>query len=78
MEPNERWLDHRPMKSLDPDAVFQPRMQRAKSITKLVDHKDVTDKKINKYVLTTQEQVTTSNQFSNTTFWIVIFDSGWT
>jgi len=55
VEPSERWLDHRPMKSLDPDSVFQPLMQRAKSITKL-DHKDVTDKKINKYVLTTQEQ----------------------
>jgi hypothetical protein len=35
-------------------------MNRAKSITKLVDSKSVTDAKISKYVLTTQEQVNES------------------
>ena len=48
---------------LDTDSVLQPQMQRAKSITKLVDPKDVTDKKFNKYVLTTQEQVFLSFSF---------------
>lgn len=57
-DPGERWLDHRPPTTLDMDTVFQAQMHRAKSITKLVDPKDVTDKKVNKYVLTTQEQVT--------------------
>ena len=53
----ERWLDHRPATTLDTDTIFQPQMGRTKSITKLVDQKDVTDAKISKYVLTTQEQV---------------------
>ena len=57
MDPGDRWLDHRPPNTLELDTVFQPKMSRAKSITKLVDPKDVTDPKVSKYVLTTQEQV---------------------
>lgn len=58
VDPGKGWLDHRPENILDLDTVFQPQMNRAKSITKLVDSKTVTDAKISKYALTTQEQVT--------------------
>ena len=41
------------------DTMFQPSMpSRSKSITKLVDPKDITDAKVTKYALTTQEQDT--------------------
>ncbi|KAK4026155.1 Kinesin-like protein [Daphnia magna] len=56
VDPGKGWLDHRPENILDLDTVFQPQMNRAKSITKLVDSKTVTDAKISKYALTTQEQ----------------------
>ena len=52
----ERWLDHRPSTTLDLDTVLQPQLGHAKSITKLTDAKDVTNSKVSKYVLTTQEQ----------------------
>ena len=56
-DPGERWLDHRPSTTLDLDTVLQPHLGHAKSITKLVDPKDMTKGKVSKYVLTTQEQV---------------------
>ena len=77
----ERWLDHRPATTLDTDTIFQPQMGRTKSITKLVDQKDVTDAKISKYVLTTQEQVrhslVTNHHlvFCNVLVWFLLQDS---
>lgn len=62
VDPGDKWLDHRPEKTLDTDAIFQPQMGRAKSITKLVDQKDLTNPKISKYVLTSQEQVNVISQ----------------
>jgi len=50
-------LHHRPASLLELDNYFQPKMSRGKSITKLVDSKDVTDPKVSRYTLTTQEQV---------------------
>ena len=63
-DPGDNWLDHRPAGILETDTLFQPEMPaRARSITKLVDPKDVTDAKISKYVLTTQEQVVSKTLF---------------
>ncbi len=55
--PGKGWVDHRPPNTLQTDTVFQPQMNRAKSITKLVDSKTITHPNVSKYVLTTQEQV---------------------
>ncbi|XP_059175032.1 kinesin-like protein KIF23 isoform X2 [Physella acuta] len=49
----ETWLEHKPADIVETDTLFQPRMSKKKSVTKL-DVKDT--KSASKYVLTHQEQ----------------------
>ncbi|XP_037092090.1 kinesin-like protein KIF23 [Pollicipes pollicipes] len=51
----EVWLDHRPGHVLELATIFQPKMKKRKSVTKL-DAKDVINDKTSKYVLTHQDQ----------------------
>jgi kinesin family protein 23 len=52
------WLDHRPVHAIELGTVMQPIMKRHKSVTKLMDAKDVVNSKTSKYCLMTQEQDT--------------------
>ncbi|XP_076439064.1 kinesin-like protein KIF23 [Babylonia areolata] len=47
------WLDHRPRSNVDTNTVFQPKMTKKRSVSKL-EVKDTKD--VSKYVLTHQEQ----------------------
>ncbi|XP_071446831.1 kinesin-like protein KIF23, partial [Hetaerina americana] len=50
------WLDHRPIVSAVPlSTVLQPKMKRKKSVTQLMDVKDLSNSKTSRYCLTTQE-----------------------
>ena len=53
---DELWLDHRPVPVVELGTVMQPNMKKRKSVTKLTDAKDVTNSKMSKYCLMTQEQ----------------------
>ncbi|XP_067136439.1 kinesin-like protein KIF23 [Centruroides vittatus] len=50
----DTWLDHRPIGNLDLGTVFQPKMKKKKSVTK-INVKDIT-KDVSKYALVHQEQ----------------------
>ncbi|XP_063231928.1 kinesin-like protein KIF23 [Bacillus rossius redtenbacheri] len=52
----EKWIDHRPAIAAQLTTVLQPNMKKRKSVSKLLDVKDITEAKASKYCLMTQEQ----------------------
>jgi len=53
----DHWLDHKPQLSVPMDTIFQPSpLKRRKSVTK-IEERDLINSKVNKYLLTTQNQL---------------------
>jgi hypothetical protein len=53
----DHWLDHRPQLTVPLDTIFQPSpLKRRKSVSRL-DERDLINTKVNKYLLTTQNQL---------------------